>query len=206
MNPLSRLSLKKKGTFEIHPDKLFCSSTFDKEGIGFAIEQEKDSYVAFLLFEDKKLFSYPIGSPKIILRENELGGISAIAIDGKMIWLGKRANLVQFDTETKKIGQTYFLDGLEKTGIIGFIQPFQNRYLIIGIETPYEDTVIEHWLWVFDKETGKAFNSNLSRHIRGILLNNLLLDEYALWVGTREGVFRIDEKFLMKLIEASVKE
>ena len=46
----------------------------------------------------------------------------------------------------------------------------------------------------------------LSRHIRGIPLNNLLLDEYALWVGAREGVFRIDQKFLMKLIEASAKE
>jgi len=99
---------------------MFCSSTFGKEGMWFAIEQEKSPYVAFLRFEDKKLFFYPVGSPRIILRENESDGVSAIAIDGKMIWLGKRANLVQFDMETKKIGQTYFLGGLEKRGSIGF--------------------------------------------------------------------------------------
>jgi len=200
---------KKKGTFEIHPDKLFCSSTFDKEGIWFLwfpIGLEKNLHLAFLQLKDKEIFLYPIESSKITLRGKEPGGHARIAVDGKTVWLGIGVNLMQFDTVTKKTAQIYFLNGIEKTGIIGFIQPFQNRYLILGISTPYEDTIIEHWLWVFDKETGKSFNTNLSRHIRGISLNNLLLDEYALWVGAREGVFRIDQKLLMKLIEASVKE
>jgi hypothetical protein len=195
-----------KKCWQVYPQNFSGLAAFEKYGIWSAMGSAKILYMDFLRFDDKKLFSYFIETSKINIEENEPDAISAMAIDGKVIWLGIGRILAKLNTETKEIEYSYSLSEIERTGEIDFIQPYLDKYLIIGVNRTNGDDVIEHWLWVFDKETGKSFNTNLSRHIRGISLINLLLDEYALWVGAREGVFRIDQKFLMKLIEASAKE
>lgn len=173
-------------------------AVFDNNGIWFAIRKENGFKMAFLKFDNNEL-SF-LDFPMIKLESNY---ISAIIKDKNIIWLSSGRSLVQADINKKEIINMYYLKEIGEYGVIKYILPYKDKYLILGIMT-YEDTEIENYLWLFDMKTGKYFNTNISQYLKGISLYcgfypiGFILDNDNLWLGCSHGLFKIDMEFLLK--------
>lgn len=196
----------KKG-WEIYPEALSRLCVFEDTGIWFALGGGKSFSMAFLRFDDKKV-SF-IDFSKTELETDKDLWLSGIAGDKKAIWLGLGRYLIRFDAITKTISNTYFLKDMEEYGIIRHIVPYREKYLVLGITSTYEDVEIKSYLWLFDKETGEYFDTNLSQYLRGLSLegyfpqNRFIIEGEHLWLGASHGVFKVDMRSLLKSANAA---